>query len=197
MIGLEESRRLRGRPRNREIGPTILAATRLLIIEHGYDGVTTQMIVDAVGAGKQTIYRRWSSKSELVLDAFLAHAEGEVDHLSERSLPIREQIAGFLRRTFFALAETAPAVRSLMATAQQDAAFRESFKSRFIEPRRSALRLLLRNAVEDGLLPQSADVETAVFALYGALWYRLLLFEALDDAYANRLATFCVAGLSP
>ncbi len=165
------------------------------MVEHGYDAVTTRMIADAAGAGKQTIYRRWPSRAELVLDAFLAYAEAEVDQPQHGPAPVREQVAGFIRRTFDALVETGPSVRSLMATAQHDEAFRTSFRTRFIAPRRRALMRLLKAAAADGLLPPGADVETAAIALYGAVWYRLLLHEPMDDAYPERLAALIVEGL--
>ena len=191
----EDERRGPGRPRDEAVGPAILTAARKLVVEHGYEAVTTRMIADAAGAGKQTIYRRWPSKAELVLDAFLAYAEAEVDQPRRGSAPVREQVAGFIRRTFDALVETGPAVRSLMATAQHDEAFRTSFRTRFIEPRRRALMGLLKTAVVDGLLPPDADVEAATIALYGAVWYRLLLGEPMDDAHPERLATLIVGGL--
>jgi AcrR family transcriptional regulator len=153
------------------------------------------MIANAAGSGKQAIYRRWSSKAELVLDAFLAHAEAEVDMPRVTSTSLREQVAGFLRRTFDALAETGPAVRSLMATAQQDHAFLVCFRTRFIDPRRKSLKRVLTNAIAGGLLSADADVEVATIALYGAVWYRLLLDEPIDDAYADRLAAVIVGGL--
>lgn len=189
------TRRAPGRPRDEEAGSAILAAARRLVVEHGYPGVTTRMIADTAGVGKQTIYRRWPSKAELVLDAFLDQARTQVDAPGHGAAPIREQVAGFLRRTFDALAESGPAVRSLMATAQHDAGFRDSFRVRFIEPRRDALRGLLAKAVKDGLLPPGADIEAATIALYGAVWYRLLLDEPMDAAFADRLAALIVGGL--
>ena len=192
----QHERRGPGRPRDEAIRPAILAAARRLVVEHGYEAVTTRMIADAAGSGKQAIYRRWPSKAELVLDAFLAYAEAEVDWPSRRGpAPVREQVAGFLRRTFDALVETGPAVRGLMATAQRDEAFRASFRTRCGEARRNALTGLLRQAAADGLLPADADVEAATLALYGAVWYRLLLCEPMDAGFPERLAALIVGGL--
>jgi hypothetical protein len=98
--------------------------------------------------------------------------------------PVRE----FLRRTFRALDETGPALRSLMAQAQFDPAFCELFRQRFIVPRRVALHAVLARAQDSGSLPAGLDLDAAVAALFGALWYRLLLGEPLDDAYAAALA---------
>ena len=195
MMDVVERRRTAGRPRDEEVGPAILEAARRLVVEHGYDAVTTRMIAEAARAGKEAIYRRWPSKAELVLDAFLMQARTEVDAPYRRSEPIHDQVSGFLCRTFAALAETGPAVRGLMATAQQDEGFRASFRTRFIEPRRGALRSLLQTAISDGLLPFNADIEVATIALFGTVWYRLLLDEPMNDGYPDRLAALVVGGL--
>jgi AcrR family transcriptional regulator len=195
MTEKEQAPRPPGRPRSEAAGRAILDAARALVLRHGYAGVTTQMIADAAGTGKQTIYRRWSSKPELVLDAFMAHARDRIDLPTGDNEPVEEALVGFLTRLFGALAETGSAVRGLMAYAQNDADFRAQLKERLIGPRRKALRAILEAAVMRGELPESADLDTTVTALYGAMWYRLMLDEPMDAAFAARLAAFALAGL--
>ncbi|HEY0937569.1 MAG TPA: TetR/AcrR family transcriptional regulator, partial [Trebonia sp.] len=185
-----------GRPRSDQAHQALLAAARALVVRHGYDGVTVEMIASAAGTGRQTIYRHWPGKAELVLDAFVGHARAEVDE--PPAAGSREQaVAGFLERTFLALGETGPALRSLMAHAQRDEGFRQLFRDRFIEVRRDSLRRLLRQQAGESAAPAETDVEAAVSALYGALWYRLLLGEPLDRAYARQLAALVVHGRRP
>lgn len=183
-----------GRPRSDRAHQALLAATRTLVIQHGYDRVTIEMIAGAAGTGRQTIYRRWPGKAELVLDAFVSHARSEVDEPAAAG-SCEQAVTRFLERTFLALEETGPALRSLMAHAQHDSGFRQLFLDRFIEVRRNSLRQLLRQRADRGELPADAAIETAVSALYGALWYRLLLGEPLDHFYAQQLATLIVNGL--
>jgi AcrR family transcriptional regulator len=185
-----------GRPRSDRAHQALLQATRTLVVQHGYDGVTVEMIARAAGTGRQTIYRRWPGKAELVLDAFVSHARVEVDGPAAGG-SCEQAVTRFLERTFLALEETGPALRSLMAHAQRDPGFRQLFLDRFIEVRRNSLRRLLRQGIDRGELPADAAIEAAVSALYGALWYRLLLGEVLDDAYAQQLATLILDGLQP
>jgi AcrR family transcriptional regulator len=185
----------RGRPRSEAAGPAILAAARDLVLRLGYAGVTTDMIAKAAGTGKQTIYRRWPSKAELVLDAFAAHASDRIDEDDRPAEPVEQALTGFLSRLFAALAETGGAVRGLMAYAQGDKAFRAELFERLIRPRRQALRAILERGVADGELPSSADLDATVAAVYGAMWYRLMLDESLDRDFAVRLAAFAIAGL--
>jgi AcrR family transcriptional regulator len=185
-----------GRPRSDRAHQALLQATRTLVVQHGYNGVTVEMIARAAGTGRQTIYRRWPGKAELVLDAFVDHARVEVDAPAAAG-SCEQAVTRFLERTFLALEETGPALRSLMAHAQRDPGFRQVFLDRFIEVRRNSLRRLLRQGIDRGELPADAAIEAAVSALYGALWYRLLLGEVLDHAYAQQLATLILNGLQP
>jgi AcrR family transcriptional regulator len=175
-----------GRPRSDQAGPALLAAARELVTRSGYEAVSIADIAQAAGTGRQTIYRRWPGKAELVLDAFTAHAVSQVDDGPGPAGP--DMVRDFLARTFAALAETGPALRSLMAYAQQDPAFRADFRDRFIGPRRASLRAVLVRAQERGLVRAGLDLDAAVSALYGGLWYRLLLDEPLDLTYAASLA---------
>jgi AcrR family transcriptional regulator len=184
-----------GRPRDEAAGPAILAAARELVVAHGYEAVTTQAIAEAAGVGKQTIYRRWPTKAELVLEAFLAHAHSSVDVASQERL--ESALRSFLTRTFHALDVTGPAVRSLMAQAQTDEGFRQTFRTRFIAPRREALARAIEEAsAREGVETSPGDVDAAVIALFGAVWYRLLLGEPFDTGLAARLARIVAAGLS-
>jgi AcrR family transcriptional regulator len=182
----DQPRRSGGRPRSADAGPALLAATRRLVTERGYEATSISDIAAAAGTGRQTLYRRWPGKAELILDAFTEHAVDQVDN-GAASGAGSQLIREFLGRTFRALDETGPALRSLMAQAQLDPAFCALFRERFIGPRRAALRAVLDLARQSGSLPPELDLDTAVSALFGALWYRLLLGEPLDDDYAAAL----------
>ena len=179
--GIPGGRRGPGRPRSDQAGPALLAAARELVTRHGYEAVSIGDIARAAGTGRQTIYRRWPGKAELVLDAFTEHAVSLVDTGSPTAdgptgaagvagTDGPEVVREFLERTFAALAETGPALRSLMAQAQHDPAFCAEFRERFIGPRREALRGVLARAQERGLVRAGVDLDAAVAALYGGLW---------------------------
>ncbi|MBA4784121.1 MAG: TetR/AcrR family transcriptional regulator [Rhizobiales bacterium] len=184
----EQEKPVRGRPRSTSADEAILNAARNLVMARGYDAVTTSEIASAAGVGKQTIYRRWPSKADLVLQSFVTLAAEEVVVEIEGNLS--DRLHSFLTKTSDALRRTAPAVRSLMMTAQTDPDFRESFKQKLIEPRRAALRTLLDEAGNAKL------VEAAVISVYGAIWYRLLLDEPVDTDFAKALSELVTNGLS-
>jgi AcrR family transcriptional regulator len=176
---ISETRPAPGRPRSETARLAILTAAYDLVITRGYADVTTADIAAAAGAGKQTIYRWWTSKAVLVLDALQHRGEVEIDpeQPSDRSLE------GFFRRVCEGATRAGPALRSLMAEGQFDAGLRAELKARLIDRRRAALRQALARW---GIADEDRR-EGLVLALYGALWYRLLLDEPLDDVFVARM----------
>lgn len=181
-----------GRPRDDAATETLLRVTRDLVIQHGYRDVSIQMIAAAAGVGRQTLYRRWPGKADLVLEAFFASAAKRGD---AKPGPVAESLSGYLRALFRNLERNGPAIRSLIASAQDDTEFLQSFKQKFVLPRAEVAAAVLRRAVGNGELPADADIEVALAALHGAFWYRLLLDEPLTQGFAERLAHNIVRGL--
>lgn len=60
-----------GRPRDGRIDAAIIAATRELILETGYPALTLSAIAARAGTTTAALYRRWSSKAQLVHEAVL------------------------------------------------------------------------------------------------------------------------------
>ena len=68
----ESPRRTPGRPRSEASHQAIIRATLELLLETGYRALTMEGVRTRAGVGKATIYRRWSSKEELVRDAIVS-----------------------------------------------------------------------------------------------------------------------------
>ena len=67
--GPEQGIRKPGRPRSAQAHKAILDATLELLAEEGFQGLSIEEVAARAGVGKTTIYRRWASKDELVIDA--------------------------------------------------------------------------------------------------------------------------------
>jgi AcrR family transcriptional regulator len=174
-----------GRPRDDAAGPALLEAARRLVSAHGYGAVSVQKIAEEAGVGRQTLYRRWPSKAELVLDAFMESAERiEVPSKGTTDVILKR----FLTGLFANLGHDGAALKNLMASAQHDAQFLETLRNRFLLPRADIVRRILENGQRVGEISPQADIETAVIALHGAFWYRMLLGESLDKKFAESLA---------
>jgi AcrR family transcriptional regulator len=178
----------RGRKRSLESRAAILAAARTLIREIGYAELTIEGIAARAGVGKQTIYRWWRSRADVLLEALADEADLEISIADRGSY--RADLEAFLTDTF-RLAEapnTRRILQTLMAEAQLDTEFGARFRVAFLERRRDALRALLRRAADRGDLPARPAPETVLDLVFGALWYRILgTGQPVDDALAADL----------
>jgi AcrR family transcriptional regulator len=187
---------LRGRRRSERSHNAILAATRELVLERGYAGVTIEGVAARAGVGKQTIYRWWPSRAALVLEAYLTGQEAVQPPVEGTS--VREDVRALLRWLIAVLAEPTggPVVAGLVSDLQHDADLAEGFRRDVVPARREGMLAALERGRARGEIREDADLELAVDALHGAVFYRLLLSgEALDAAFVDRLADQTLAGL--
>lgn len=187
--------RPRGRPRSATAHQAILDAALGELRERGYAALTIEGIAGRAGVGKQTIYRWWSSKADVVLDAVLDLASTRIIVPDEGSLS--DDLVAFLRATFRQRGER-PVLIGLMAEAILDPTFATQFRDRFLFSRRAALRSILQRAVERGEVAAELDLELLIDVVYGVLWYRLLLDHApITEAAGQQLAALVVRAAKP
>ncbi|WP_282202935.1 TetR/AcrR family transcriptional regulator [Kitasatospora fiedleri] len=176
-----------GRRRSEESRRAILAAAYELLGEAGYARLTVEGIAARAGTGKQTLYRWWPGRADVLLEAVTAHARQHIplpdtgDHAAD--------LHAFLAATFAAATPpTTDALRALMAEAQIDPAFGPRFHDTLLRPRREALGTLLTRAHAAGALAPQLTPDSAVELAFGMLWYRLLATrEPLDERLAALL----------
>lgn len=181
--------RQRGRPRSDLSRQAILQAALDLIAEVGYRNTTIEAIAARAGAGKQTIYRWWPGKADLVLDAVTTDAARVIPVPDTGDL--RADLTAFLDSTFAAARRRGvlPQLRALMAEAQLDPDFGAAFDERFLNSRRTALTSLLQRHSDELSVP----VTTAVHTVFGVLWYRVLTRQGrLDATLTRELVTLLV-----
>ena len=162
-----------GRRRSEDSRRAILAAAVELVGEHGYGPLTVEKIAARAGTGKQTIYRWWPTKADVVMEALVEKADLHVPVPDDGSLAA--DLRAFLEASV-ALGRAPQVVailRALMAEAQLDEGFGARFRDGFIENRRAALRTVLERAAERGELPR-ASVDTLLDVVFGVIWYRVL-----------------------
>jgi AcrR family transcriptional regulator len=187
----------RGRRRSERSHEAILAATQQLLVERSYPDLTIEGIAARAGVGKQTIYRWWPSKAALVLEAYLA-GQDAVPLPAERET-VREDVRALLGWLIAVLAQPigGHVVAGLVGDLQHDADLAAGFHRDVVPARREAMLAALERARTRGEIRADTDLELAVDALHGAVFYRLLLSgEPLDVDFADRLAEQTLAGLA-
>jgi AcrR family transcriptional regulator len=193
----QETRPARGRPRSEHSHEAILDAVLALLEAEGYHAVTIEGVARQAGVGKQTIYRWWKSKAELVLEAYANHAASKIPVPDKGT--VRADLETFLSAGFKRLTDVSgPMMRGLMADAVLDEEFREVLTSAFISKRREAVVEILERGVSRGELDAQADFELACDLIFGPMWYRLLLKHGrLDARFARQLTSTVLAAFAP
>ena len=144
-----------GRKRDHTRDPEILEAALDVLAETGYDGMTIDMVAARAKAGKATLYRRWSSKGELVVDAVACMKTVNLETLPD---------TGTLRGDFVAMIKTGSIEDSqrklkimtgLLSMLSKDPELSDSVLSSIMEPRVAANRVILRRAVDRERFPQT------------------------------------------
>lgn len=175
----------------------VLGATVELIDRVGYRSVTIDAIARASGVSRSTIYRHWSSRNELVLDAFASYVD-ESTEVADTGDAIADLRTYLLRLAFrLNVGGVGPTVTGLISDSLEDREFAESFRAKVIEPRRRAFLQILRRGQQRGQIRSDVDLRSAVDALYGSIHHRLLMTgQPIDAPFASALTDFARLGLA-
>lgn len=185
-----------GRPRSDEAHQRILAAAYELINQIGFNELTMEAIAARAEVGKPTIYRRWSSKAHLVMEAFLAAINPELTFPDSGSVKedIRLQMQQLVR---VLLSPPGQIIAMLIGGGQTDAELMAAFRDNWLLPRRQAASQVFKRGIELGELRSDVDIEVAIDALYSPLFYRLLLRHApLSSEFVDELVDVVMKGLA-
>jgi AcrR family transcriptional regulator len=185
-----------GRPRSDEAHQRILEAAYELMNQIGFSDLTIEAIAARAEVGKPTIYRRWSSKAHLVMDAFLAAINPELTFPDSGSVQeaIRLQMQQLVK---VLLSPPGQIIAMLIGGGQTDTELIEAFRENWLMPRRKAASEVFKKGVELGELRSDVDVEVAIDALYSPLFYRLLLRHApLTQDFVDELVDVVMKGLA-
>jgi AcrR family transcriptional regulator len=174
--------------RNEQARLAVLHAADDLLAELGYDGVTIEGIAAKAGVAKQTIYRWWPSKVEVLLETLREDAERSLTVAPQKT--VRQEIRLRLRRLVEFLA-TDPAglvLLALIGQAQHDAQTAARLNAVFFDGQREQDRQRLRRGVDGGELPADLRIDEALDALYGPVYLRALVtHERMTRSYLDRL----------
>ena len=190
--------RPRGRPRRAAARQAIVDATLALLAERGFQGTTIEAIATRAGVGRNTIYRRWSTKEELLADA-LRELTAELDVRLEGDLHSR--LLTMIREFTHLFADPlfSRIVPAVLGELQRNPAFARLYADRVVRPRRQALVDLLHQAVERGECREDADVEQVADLLAGAPFVRLLPLglPPIGEGYEEELLATIWNGIKP
>jgi AcrR family transcriptional regulator len=185
----------RGRPRDETVDARIFEAVLHLIEEVGVRSVTIDAIAREAGVSKATIYRRWASKDDVIVDAI---ASLVTPVLLPETGDIREVLIAAMKRLQALLSSTAAGAVFpwLIGEIASGSEVGRRYAEAAVRPPRRLIATLIAQAIESGRLRQDLDVQLALDMVTGPVLLRRLLgdgepvgeefIDLILDAWAPR-----------
>lgn len=176
-----------GRPRSVKSHRAMLQATLELLAEVGFDPMSIDAIAARAGVGKTTIYRRYTSKEELVADAIesvreeivipdTGNLQGDIDAIIQNAAQITLSPLG--RQT----------VAMIISSASSNSQFAQIYWTKYLQPRRQTFAIVLERAKARNEIPTDLDSDL-VFDAMSAIMLYALIFQPTSEswtAYVHR-----------
>lgn len=162
-----------GRPRDPSRDEALVEATLALLAEGGYAALTMEAVAAHAGVGKATLYRRWSNKEQLVVDALatLVEAPELVEHDG-----VRDQLVALLEAIRRKHGSRAGRIfPRLVSEAVDNPELMNRYRAQVLEPRRRLFRSVLAQGIAEGLVRPDVDLDHAIDLLVGPMAYRNLI----------------------
>lgn len=186
-----------GRPRNPEVDRAILRAALDLLAEESYDALSMEAVAARAGCGKAAIYRRWPSKSALVVDAVAACKEKAIqlpDTGSTRE-DLRLHVQNMVRH--LRTSDTGRIMPALLAELARNPEFAASFRQGLVQPRRALVLEMLRRGVARGELRPDVDLDIVADAMAAVFHYRMFFTgQEIDDDMPERVVDLLWRGVA-
>lgn len=185
--------RPRGRPRSAIADEAIREAAVDLFAERGFEGFSVEDVADRAGVSKATVYRRYPSKVDLIVEAAGCLVADEITFPDSGRL--RDDLRGLARSLVEHKTSPAGRVMPVMTFERNrypelDAGFR-----RYVADRKARTRKLLQRAIDRGELPPGTDLALMSSMLVGPIFHRAMITqEPLNDAFVDALVDALLRG---
>jgi len=151
----------------------LLVVTLQLLQEHGYDRLTVDAVAAAARASKATVYRRWPSKAELVLAAF-------IEGVRQVAVPPE---TGTLRGDLLHLGnvisqqsyDQAGIIRAVLVEVSRHQALYDALQHQFLDQRKALIQGVMRDAVLRGEIDAAGISDELWDLLPGYLIFRAIM----------------------
>ncbi|MFB8143967.1 TetR/AcrR family transcriptional regulator [Streptomyces parvus] len=172
-------RRGPGRPRQEHVTRAVLDAVVDLVSESGMGALTMDAVAARAGVSKPAVYRRWSTKQDLVIAA----AESRIGSLEVADLgDFRSELRAVLTARMATYRQ--PGVDRLLAgvigAAAEEGAVRAAFGA-YAARVTSETRHVLERGIARGDVRPDADVDATVTLVASSLLFRLVAEQRMPD----------------
>lgn len=186
-----------GRPRDADAEERIIESAMELLGVLGYNGMSIEAVAAHAGVGKTTVYRRWSCKSRLVVDALAKYICADHAKLRPRGV-LRDDLRAYAGAVVDMM-RTAVA-RNTMSGLAPDLVLKPDVAAAYqkwcVGPKRDSLQEILDVAATRGEVPRGSHAGLTTDMLLGAIvWRSLFSDQPLDDEFCEELVDRVAASL--
>jgi len=166
----------------------LLDATLRMLAEVGYDRLTMDHVAAEAHASKATLYRRWSTKAELVVDA-VSRAKGMPDVSIPDTGTLRgDLVAGACGKQGWTAELPMSVLAGVMTALHTDEELSTAFRERFLAPRMEATREMFERARGRGEIPVDVDLDLVLTVLPSMCnFWEFALGHPIDDRFVRRV----------
>ena len=151
----------------------LLAATLQLLQQHGYDRLTLDAVAATARASKATVYRRWPSKAELVLAAFIEGIRQVA--VAPETGTLRGDLLRLGKLVCQEARQHTGTIRAVLVEVSRNPALNDVMQSQFVEQRRVLIQHVLQQAVDRGEIDGAAINDELWDLLPGYLIFRTII----------------------
>ncbi|CAN5315959.1 TetR/AcrR family transcriptional regulator [soil metagenome] len=165
-----------GRRRDPTRDADILEATLDVLAETGYDGMTIDMVATRAKAGKATVYRRWESKADLVIDAVACmKAPIDLDALPDTGTLRGDLVAMIKTPTMQDAERKLKIMGGLVSLLEREPGLADIAHATISAPRVALNRTLIQRAIDRGEARADCDVDLVSLVSVSMVSYRTLM----------------------
>jgi AcrR family transcriptional regulator len=186
--------RPRGRPRSAIADQAIRDAAVELFAERGFEGVSVEDVAERAGVSRATIYRRYPSKVDLIVEAGGCLASDDIAFPDTGNLG--DDLRGLARSLVEAFKDSPTGrVMPVMIFERRRYPELDAGYRKFLSDRKARTRKVLQRAFDRGELPSDTDVGVMSSMLVGPIFHRLIITqEPLNDAFVDELVDALLRG---
>ncbi|WP_051871955.1 TetR/AcrR family transcriptional regulator [Streptomyces sclerotialus] len=188
-----------GRPRNEALESTIIESVLdLLERDVPLADLSMERIAREAGVGKATVYRRWSGKTDLMLDVMRSLEEENPELPGESVRDDLVSLLEFLRRRGLAKRNSA-LMRTVITQVKAQPELWREYHDTVVQARRDALLAVLRRGIAGGEIRGDCDIDVLADLFVAPMLSRALLHEwkELPEGLAEQIVDTVLDGVRP
>lgn len=165
-----------------------------MLLEHGPNNFSVGEVAARAGVHETSIYRRWRTRENLIVDAMLATSGEGIPAPDTGS--VRGDLLALTRSVAAFLSQPTGATFTRAAAVHVDDESVAAARRRFWESRLSLASVIIERGIQRGELPQTTDARLVLETVIAPFHMRVLLtHEPIDETLPERIVDLICAGL--